>query len=157
MICISLLITSLEPLCMCLFDICVSSLEKVSIGVFCPFFGLDFYFFYCFGMQLYQNCWCILNINLLLAVPFTNSTFHSALFPCCWWLLCKSFYVYFSFIFLLVCFVYFNFFCIKQMNQEVVPPFMSEIPMFSYMSSMVLYRTFRFSNSFEFRMFCHFT
>ena len=37
-------------------------------------------FFFFFGMQLYQNCWYILYVNLLLIMPFANSTFHSALF-----------------------------------------------------------------------------
>ena len=101
--------------------------------------GFFFYFLFFFGMQLYQNCWYILDINLLLAVHLwiVLSVQHFFLVSdgfCAKAFMCN----------LVSFFVLFNFFCIKQMNQEVVPPFMSEIPMFSYISSMVLYLTLDF-------------
>ena len=72
--CISPMITCGEPLTMGLLAICVSSLEKMSFGVICPFFDFFFLILCCI------SCLYILDIKLLLVISIANILFH--LFDC---------------------------------------------------------------------------
>ena len=50
---------------------------KMSIQVSCPFFNKDFLFVCLFFMLIFMNCLCILDINPLLVISFTNIFSHS--------------------------------------------------------------------------------
>ena len=90
---------------MCLVAICMSSLEKVSLDLL-PIFGLSFFFFFFFFMILsHMSCLQILETLPLLVenickyfLPFYGFSFH--FFFLCFPLLCKSFFVFRSLLFI---------------------------------------------------------
>ena len=59
---------------MCLLAICMSSLEKMSIQIFCPFFKLVFFFFWILSCV---SCLYILDTNSSSTISFTNIFSHS--------------------------------------------------------------------------------
>ena len=96
LMCISPMITCSEPRTMGLLAICISSLEKMSFGVICPFFDFFFLILCCI------SCLYILDIKLLLVISVANILFH--LFDCPLILLTVSFTVekFFFFFFTLI-------------------------------------------------------
>ena len=72
LICISLMISDVEHLSMYLLVICVSSLEKMSIQFFCPFFNQVV----CLMLSC-MSCLYVLDINPLLVISFANIFSHS--------------------------------------------------------------------------------
>ena len=111
LICISLMMSDVELLFMCLLAIYMSSLEKMSIQVLCPFYSCIVCVCACacvcvcwvvevlYIVWILTPCWIY---HLQLSFPFSEFAFS---FCWCFPWLCKSFYfgvvpiVYFSFCF----------------------------------------------------------
>ena len=73
---ISLIISNVEHLFMCLLALCTSSFEKTSFQVFCPFFNQVV----CLFDMSFMNCLCMLDTNPSSVIALANIFSHSI---CC--------------------------------------------------------------------------
>ena len=134
---------------MCFLVICMSSLEKMSLQIFCPVFLFEFFVV----LLSLMNCLYILEINPSLLVSFANIFFYSE--DCCFILFMISFSVQKllslikSHFFILV----FMFITLGGRSKKILLRFVRRCSMVFSKSFIVLSLTFRSSVHFEFT-FC---